>query len=113
MTNFNEFCKRFLETLNNCNVPVMPLPGVDALNASVNVACDYENSVIFFIADGYQKSIGFTSLIAYLGYDGYLKAVRLTSPSSQSVEISKKLGMIYGATYYKIEDNCGDVVYYI
>ena len=112
MVDYNNFCKNFLRSLNACNVPVMPLPGVVA-DSRLDVDCDYNNSILFCIADAYQEPIGFSSLIAYKGIDGYLKAVVLTQVTEKCIRISQGLGMIYGAPYKRTLRGDNDIIYFI
>ena len=91
----------------------MPLLGVNSKIVGVKVSCDYANSSLFWIADGYHRSIGFSNLIAYRGFDGSLIAVRLSDATEKAINVSQNLGMIYGAPYKSIERVDNDAVYYI
>lgn len=113
MVDFNDFVERFMRTMQTCNVPTMPLRGVNPASAGLEVSCDYQNSIMFMIADGCQRAIGFSDLIAYKGSGNSLNAVKLNNATDKCVSISESLGMIYGAPYKRIVKKGGTVVYYI
>lgn len=113
MADFNSFCERFMRTLRTCHVACISSLGINQEYSSIDIPVDYGESALFWIADYYQRSIGFTNLIAYKGIDGTLKAVRLCNAAEKAVSISERLGMIYGAPYKKIVRKGDDVIYYI
>lgn len=99
--------------METCNVPVMPTLGVTPFAANISVPCNYEKSAYIVIADGYQKSIGFSSLFAFKGDNDSLVAVKLTNVTEDCISISKRLGQIYGAPYKNIERSNNYIIYYI